>query len=130
MPRPVRFPPVSGFADLGAVVPQQIWDGVVGRTVHGERVTFSLVELDAGTTVPEHSHVNEQVGMILDGSLTFTVGGETRVLGRGQAWCITGHVAHSVVAGPEGAVVVEVFSPVRDDWATLDTAPPREPRWP
>jgi quercetin dioxygenase-like cupin family protein len=121
---------VSAFTDLGSTAPQRIWDGVVGRTVHGERVTFSLVELDGGVSVPEHSHENEQLGMVLDGSLTFTIGGETREVGPGQAWCITGHAPHSVVAGPEGAVLVEVFSPVRDDWAGLQPAEPRAARWP
>jgi quercetin dioxygenase-like cupin family protein len=121
---------VSAFTDLGSAAPQRIWDGVVGRTVHGERVTFSLIELDAGVAVPEHSHENEQLGMVLSGSLTFTIGGETREVGPGQAWCITGHVPHSVVSGPDGAVLVEVFSPIREDWSALETEAPRAPRWP
>lgn len=121
---------MSAFADLGTVSPQRIWEGVVGRTVHGERVTFSLVELDPDVAVPQHSHANEQVGMVLSGSLTFTIGSETREVGPGQAWCITAHVPHSVVTGRGGAVVVEVFSPVRDDWSELDAAEPRAPRWP
>jgi quercetin dioxygenase-like cupin family protein len=121
---------VSAFADFGTVAPQRIWEGVVGRTVHGDRVTFALIELEPGTIVPEHSHENEQVGMVLSGSLTFTIGGETREVGPGQAWCITAHVPHSVVSGPEGAVAVEVFSPVRDDWQALEPAEPRAPRWP
>jgi quercetin dioxygenase-like cupin family protein len=121
---------VSAFTDLGSTAPQRIWDGAVGRTLHGERVTFSLVELDPGTVVPEHSHENEQVGMVLNGSLTFTIGGETREVGPGQAWCITAHVPHSVVTGPDGAVLVEVFSPVREDWSALEAAAPRSPRWP
>jgi quercetin dioxygenase-like cupin family protein len=121
---------MSTFTDLGTVSAQRIWDGAVGRTIHGERVTFALVELDADVAIPEHSHENEQLGMVLTGSLTFTIAGETRVLGPGQAWCITGHVPHSVVTGPEGAVLVEVFSPVRADWAGLEPAEPRPPRWP
>ena len=121
---------MSAFADLSALPPQQIWDGVVGRTVHGERVTFSLVELDPDVTVPEHSHENEQLGIVIEGSLTFTVDGEVRELGPGQAWCITKNLPHSVVAGPDGAVLVEVFSPVREDWAGLLTDQPRSARWP
>ena len=121
---------MSAFADLSALPPQQIWDGVVGRTVHGERVTFSLVELDPDVTVPEHSHENEQLGVVLTGALTFTVGAETRELGPGQSWCITAHVPHSVVAGPDGAVLVEVFSPVRDDWRALVSLDAQPPRWP
>ena len=121
---------MSAFTDLGAVAPQRIWEGVAGRTVHGERVTFSLIELDPGVKVPEHSHENEQLGIVLEGSLTFAVDGETRELGPGQAWCITGHRPHSVVSGADGAVLVEVFSPVREDWADLVTDEPRPARWP
>jgi quercetin dioxygenase-like cupin family protein len=121
---------MDAFRDLGWAAPQRIWDGVLGRSMHGERVTFSLVELDPGVVVPEHSHENEQLGMVLSGSLTFTIGGETREVGPGQAWCITGHVPHSVVSGPDGAVLVEVFSPVRDDWGALETLEPRTSRWP
>ena len=58
---------MSAFSDLGAVQPQRIWDGVVGRTVHGERITLTLVELEPGVSVPEHSHENEQQGMVLTG---------------------------------------------------------------
>ncbi len=121
---------MSAFTDLGSVPPQRIWDGVLGRTVHGERVTFTLVELDPAVSVPEHSHENEQMGIVLQGSLTFTVDGETRELGPGEAWRITGHLPHSVVSGPEGAVLVEVFSPVRSDWAGLETIEPQPARWP
>jgi len=121
---------MSAFSDLGAIPPQRVWDGVVGRTVHGDRITLSYVELEPGVTVPEHSHENEQQGMVLSGSLTFTVGGETRELGPREAWCITAHVPHSVVSGPDGAVLLEVFSPVREDWSGLEPAEARTPRWP
>ena len=51
-------------------------------TASGSRSLY--VELEPGVTVPEHSHENEQQGMVLTGSLTFTVGGETRQLGPGK----------------------------------------------
>lgn len=121
---------MSAFNDLGTVEPQRIWDGVVGRTVHGDRITLTYVELEPGVTVPEHSHENEQQGMVLSGLLRFTVGDETRELGPREAWCITANVPHSVVAGPDGAVLVEVFSPPRDDWSGLERAEPSAPRWP
>jgi unsaturated pyranuronate lyase len=121
---------VSAFADVGSLGPQQIWDGIVGRTVHGERVTLSVLELDAGAVVPEHAHANEQVGVLLEGSVTFTIGGETRDLSPGATWCILAQVPHSVVVGPDGALIVEVFSPIRDDWQAIKREPPRPGRWP
>jgi quercetin dioxygenase-like cupin family protein len=121
---------MGAFSDLGTITPQRIWDGVLGWMVHGEKVTFSLVELEPAVTVPVHSHANEQLGLVLEGSLTFTIGDEVREVGRGEAWCITGHVPHSVVCGPDGAVLIEVFSPVREDWMELESVEPRTPRWP
>lgn len=121
---------MSAFADIGSLGPQQIWDGIVGRTVHGERVTLSVLELDPGAVVPEHAHANEQVGVLLEGAVTFTIGGETRNLSPGATWCILAHVPHSVVVGPDGALIVEVFSPIRDDWEAIEQEPPRPGRWP
>jgi quercetin dioxygenase-like cupin family protein len=121
---------VSTFDHVGAIVPQRIWDGVVSRGVHGENVTLSLLELEAGAIVPEHSHLNEQAGILIDGSVTFRIGEETGEVQRGGTWLIPPHVPHSVAVGPEGAVIVEVFSPPRHDWAGLETLPPGPARWP
>jgi len=121
---------VSAFADLGGLGPQDIWDGVSVRAVHGERITLGVVELAANAVVPEHSHENEQLGMVLTGSLTFRVGEESRELGPGGTWNIPANVPHEVAAGPDGAVVIDVFAPTRDDWSKFEPQPPRAPRWP
>jgi quercetin dioxygenase-like cupin family protein len=121
---------MSTFDDASSLPRQQIWDGVISRSVHGENVTFALIELDADGVVPEHSHVNEQLGVLLQGSLTFTIGGETRTLTPGGTWRILAHVPHSVAVGPEGAVVAEVFAPGRSDWGAIERLPPTIPHWP
>jgi quercetin dioxygenase-like cupin family protein len=121
---------MSAFADLVTEVPLKIWDGVLGRAVHGDRLTLSLIELDAETVIPEHSHESEQAGFVVEGSVTFRVADETRVLGPAGAWCITANTPHEVHAGPQGVVVVEAFCPSREDWHHLERDEPRLPRWP
>ena len=121
---------MSAFDDAAAIGPQPIWDGVVVRAVHGERITLGVVELDPGAVVPEHRHENEQLGMVLSGSLEFRVGEETRALGPGGSWRIPSNEPHEVRAGPDGAVVIDVFAPPRDDWSAFEPQPPRAPRWP
>ena len=111
------------------MTPQQIWDGVLGRSVNGERITLGVIELDPDSLVPEHSHENEQLGLVLSGSLAFRVGEETRELGPGGTWRITANTPHEVQAGPEGAVVIDVFAPTREDWKPLERRE-RPPRWP
>ena len=98
--------------------------------MHGERVTVALIELDPDALVPEHSHENEQMGFLVQGAMTFTIGGETGEIVPGGSWRILAHVPHSVDAGPEGAVLVEVFAPPRSDWAAIPESEPGPGRWP
>jgi len=121
---------MSAFDSLASLDLQGIWDGVHARVVHGERQTFSVVELDPDTVVPEHHHEQEQLGMCLGGSLLFRVGDESRRLQPGDTWSIPSNVPHDVHVGPDGAVVIDVFAPTRDDWRETPTADAREPRWP
>jgi quercetin dioxygenase-like cupin family protein len=121
---------MSAFADLATLEPKRIWEGVVGRVVHSERLTLAVVELDPRCVIPEHSHANEQVGLLLAGSLVFRVGTEEQRLKPGSTWRISAGVPHEVHTGPNGAVVVEVFAPPRSDWDALDSLPARAPRWP
>lgn len=121
---------MSCFADVTSMRAQRIWDGVVGRAVYGENLTLALVELDPGCVIPEHSHPNEQVGLIVRGSLSFRIADETAELGPGGNWCIPPNVPHEVRTGPAGAVVIETFAPARTDWPELERLPDHAPQWP
>lgn len=114
---------MSYFSDASELPVLRIWDGVHGRAVAGEQATLALIELEADAVVPEHHHVNEQTGILLRGALTFTVGGETKELRPGALWVIPADVPHDVRVGPEGATLVELFSPPRADWAGLERLP-------
>jgi len=121
---------VSAFGRISALPPLRVWDGIAGRAVHGTSLTFGVIELDPGATLPEHQHVNEQLGIVVSGALTLTVAGETRTLGPGETWTIPPQVPHSGRAGASGAVVIDIFSPPREDWRALEELPPRAPSWP
>jgi quercetin dioxygenase-like cupin family protein len=121
---------MPGFDDVGAIAPQQIWDGIAGRVVHGERITLGVVELDPNVVLPEHSHDHEQLGIVLRGSIRFRIGDETRELGPGGTWAIPSNAPHSAEVGSDGAVVIDVFTPTRDDWKAIAADTPRPPRWP
>jgi quercetin dioxygenase-like cupin family protein len=121
---------MGSFGDIATTEPLRIWEGVLARTVDGEQLSLAVVELDPGSVVHEHSHDNEQLGVVVSGSVTFRIGEETRELGPGGTWKIPPNAPHEVHAGPEGAVVIDAFAPARDDWQTLERLPVRSPRWP
>jgi len=121
---------MSVFASLKDVPPLAIWTGVLARAVEGRNVTFAIVELDADAMVARHQHPNEQVGIVLKGTMRFNVGDESRDLRAGDTYVIPADVPHDAIAGPDGAVVVDVFAPIRADWKKFDPGAPRTPNWP
>jgi unsaturated pyranuronate lyase len=122
---------VSNLVDFDSLPVIDVWGTTVrARRVEGERLTLALVELAPDAIVPGHQHENEQLGMVITGTVTFTIGDETRVLGPGGSWRIPSNVHHQVSVGPEGAMVIDIFAPTRRDWDALPTNPPSAPPWP
>jgi quercetin dioxygenase-like cupin family protein len=121
---------MAAFENLQSISPQLLAEGYLGRAVHGEHLTMAVFEVEPGAVLPQHRHVNEQFGMVIEGSVTFCVGEETQTLEPGGIWCIPANTAHSVTGGETGAVVLDVFAPARDDWTARQKLEPREPRWP
>jgi quercetin dioxygenase-like cupin family protein len=120
----------GSFDSFNALRPYAIWEGAVARAVHGEQLTMAVVDLQPNVAVPEHRHVNEQLGFVARGSITMTVGGESRELGVGETYVIATDVPHAALAGAEGATVVDVFSPPREDWEGLERLEPSRGAWP
>lgn len=122
---------VSNLIDIMDAPLLVVWGSEVrARRIQGEHITLAMVELAAGASVPEHQHAAEQLGMVLAGAVDFTLDGETRTLGPGGTWRILTNLPHNVTAGPNGAVLIDAFTPVRSDWDDLpvvDEADPGQP---
>ncbi|MFI5254877.1 MAG: cupin domain-containing protein [Candidatus Limnocylindrales bacterium] len=121
---------MTNLVDLETLQPFDVWGETVrARKIEGERITLSVVELAPNALVPEHRHENEQLGLVIEGTVTFRLDGETRRLGPGGTWRILSNRPHEVQAGPDGAVVLDVFNPTRSDWHQ-PLLEPRQPVWP
>jgi quercetin dioxygenase-like cupin family protein len=107
---------VSGFDDVRSIVPRRIWDRITARSVHGERLTLAVVELEPGAIAEEHSHEHEQLGIVLRGMQALVVDGVAHELTPMEGYVLPGGVEHSAYCGPEGATVLDVFQPVREDY--------------
>jgi len=104
------------FIDRDQCARHEIFPGVGIQAMAGENVMLSMVEMAPGAVVEKHDHPHEQIGLLLEGKLTFTIGDQQRTLRPGQMWRIPGGVSHHVVAGDEGAKAVDVFCPVREEY--------------
>lgn len=82
----------------------------------GDNANFQGVTLEPGATVPEHDHPHEQLGLVVEGTLTLIVEGEEYDLGPGDTYRLTGGEPHAAAnRGEDPVVAYDVFSPPRDD---------------
>src|SRR5262245_16021126 len=84
--------------------------GVTLSTCAAEKMMLSYAELEPGSVVVEHSHPHEQVGIILEGRVRFFIGGEEKILGKGDMFRIPGNVKHRVVTLEEPAKILDIFT--------------------
>lgn len=95
---------------------RELVPGIVLRLVWGERVMLSYATFQPNSTLLTHSHPNEQTGIVIEGELKLTIGNETRLCKGGDAFTIPGNVEHSAVNGDKLTIVVDTFSPPREDY--------------
>lgn len=73
--------------------------------------------LERDSLVPEHSHMNDQVGYVIYGQVELTIGGIAHVCQPGDSYAVPGGVVHSARAIID-SLVIDVFSPPRNDYRT------------
>jgi quercetin dioxygenase-like cupin family protein len=104
------------FVNPGQLPRLELFPGIVGALVAGEKLMLSFLELAEGAEVVEHSHPHEQAGLVLEGKLRFRIGDEEKVAGPGDAFIIPPNVVHWGVVEEGPAKVLDIFSPLRDDY--------------
>ncbi|PJB39320.1 MAG: cupin domain-containing protein [Deltaproteobacteria bacterium CG_4_9_14_3_um_filter_51_14] len=83
--------------------------------VYGEKTHMCEFKLRKGSRLPDHSHPHEQTGLVVSGRIIINIDGKDFDAGPGDAWCIAGGVTRRAEV-IDDSIVVEVFSPRREDY--------------
>jgi quercetin dioxygenase-like cupin family protein len=84
------------------------------RIFHSASMTFAHYEFDAGSTIHEHHHEQEEVWNVIEGELEVTVGGVALVARPGVVAIVPPNTPHSVRALSNGRAII-VDHPLRLD---------------
>jgi len=95
---------------------KELLPGIIARTFWGQKMLAAIVDLDPHVHLPRHSHPQEQLGIVLEGKIEFTVGDETKVLHPGDVYLIPSGVEHEARTFDRPVQVMDVFSPVREEY--------------
>jgi len=104
------------FCDLVNREAKEVIPGVHLRTFWADRMLVSIADLEPNVVMPLHGHPYEQAGTLLSGEMELTIDGEARWLTPGEPFIIPGGVEHGARTGGIPARVMDVFSPVREDY--------------
>lgn len=110
------MPAAGGFYDVDSLPGFAPLAGIQMNVLAGARMMANWVRLEPGAEVPDHEHPHEQLGLVIEGEIDMTIGGETRRVGPGVAYVVPGGVRHAGVGGPNGCLVLDIFSPPRADY--------------
>jgi unsaturated pyranuronate lyase len=106
------------FLNIESQPSKEVIKGYMGRTIHTGNVTLMYWTVEAGSVMPMHSHMHEQVAHVLKGKFELTVNGETKILEPGMVAVIPPHILHGGKA-ITGCELLDVFHPEREDYKFL-----------
>jgi quercetin dioxygenase-like cupin family protein len=104
-----------GFVEINELLSKEVIKGYTARSVHTGTMTFMYWTVEAGSAMPVHSHIHEQVAHVLKGQFELTVGNETRILEPGIVAVIPPNIPHGGKAITD-CELLDVFQPEREDY--------------
>ena len=100
------------------VTAQRIAEGIARRMIVGERLMMCRVTLAPRLDTPAHSHPHEQMTMNERGRVRVTIEGQEHIASAGDVLHIPSDVMHGATMLDEEAVLVDMFTPIREDFLT------------
>ena len=99
----------SPFGSWNGVEAFEFVDGVRLHAIGGDQVLLCRVQYEPGKQVPRHAHEHtEQLMCVVEGSVTMTIGDETRELGPGDVVCVNRGIEHELHSA--GGVMMGLMS--------------------
>ena len=88
---------------------------------YDDSILMARVEFEAGAVGDLHSHTHSQVSYVQSGEFDVSIDGVDTRLGPGDSFYVAPNLRHGAVCRKAG-VLIDVFSPVRDDFLGEDKA--------
>jgi len=95
---------------------EPIAEGISRQMMWGDRVMVCRLTFAPGVVTAVHSHPHEQIALVERGRVRFTVDGRDYLASAGDILHFRSACEHGATILDEGAVVIDIFSPVREDF--------------
>ena len=99
---------------------EQVADGIGRQMIIGQQLMVCRLTFRPHLDTAVHSHPHEQITMVEKGRVRFSIGGATRIVGPGEILHFPPGVPHGATMLEEEVVLIDIFTPVREDFLARD----------
>jgi quercetin dioxygenase-like cupin family protein len=100
-----------------ATIPsERVTEGIERQMVVGEKLMICRLKIQPRVVTAVHTHEHEQVTMVERGRVLYVIDGVERVCAPGDVLHFPPHLPHGATMLDEEVVLVDIFTPRRDDF--------------
>jgi quercetin dioxygenase-like cupin family protein len=101
------------FVDVNRIAKLEMLPGLNFQPILSEHAIVNMVSFEPHSEAPMHSHVEEQIVVVVDGEFEFTLNGVTRTMRPGDVAVIPPWVPHGARTHDTTCRELDVFTPPR-----------------
>jgi quercetin dioxygenase-like cupin family protein len=90
--------------------------GIARQMVVGDRLMICRFRFAPNIATPEHSHPHEQMSIVVQGHVRFSIEGQERICSPGDVLHFPCGCRHGATMMDEEVVLIDIFSPIREDF--------------
>ena len=95
---------------------ERIADGIARQMIVGDKLMMCRLTLQPHVETPVHSHPHEQVTLVIQGPVEFTIDDQTRIVNTGDVLHFPSNIRHGATMLDREVVLIDIFSPIREDF--------------
>ncbi len=102
--------------DWNTIPVEHLGEGIERQMVVGQNIMICRLKFAPFTVTAEHSHVHEQMTLVMQGKVKFILGSEERIVSAGDILHFPSNHWHGATMLDEEVVLIDIFSPIREDF--------------
>jgi len=102
--------------DWAKVPVEQVEQGIERQMIIGENLMICRLRFAPHVVTPAHDHPHEQMTIVEQGRVLFTIGNQERIAQAGDVLHFPPGAWHGATMLEEEVILVDIFSPVREDF--------------
>lgn len=107
-------------ASWDSIPVERIDEGIDRQMIVGKNIMICRLRFNSFVVTPAHRHPHEQVTLVMQGKVKFTLDTEERIVSAGDILHFPSNHWHGATMLDEEVVLIDIFSPIREDFLAND----------